>query len=61
MPTFPDRHVDLVRKEPRIELLEYADIEHHVLCWFEAQGLFVSSLLDEEAVPDHSCGKLLLA
>jgi hypothetical protein len=59
--TFPDRHVALVRKEPRIELLEYADIEHDVLSWFEAKGLFVLSLLDEKAVPDQSCGKHLFA
>jgi hypothetical protein len=61
MPTFPGRHVVLVRKEPKIALLEYADVEHHVLRLFEAQGLFVSSSLHKKTLPDHSCGKHLLA
>jgi hypothetical protein len=43
MPIFPDHHVVLVHREPKIVLLEYADIEHHVLRWFEAQGLSVLS------------------
>jgi hypothetical protein len=61
MLTFPDRHVVVVRTEPKIALLEYADIEHCVLCWFEAQGLFVSSLLHKKALPDLSCEKHQLA
>jgi hypothetical protein len=33
MPTFPDRHLVLVRKEPKIVLLAYADVEHGVFVY----------------------------
>jgi hypothetical protein len=39
MPTYPDRNVVFVRREPRIEILEYADIEHRVLSRRERQWL----------------------
>jgi hypothetical protein len=57
VPIDQDLHIVLTHREPRIVLLECADVDRHVLCWFEDQGLVVSNLLDHDNGFDRSVGE----